>query len=39
MKKEKDEDLSGVLIEPIKNKWFYLMKTYLKIFYYKITLR
>ncbi len=39
MNTENTEDVSEVSIKPIKNKWFYLIKTYLKIFYYKITLR
>jgi hypothetical protein len=36
MKKENTDDVSEIAVKPIKNKWFYNIKNFIKILYYKL---
>jgi hypothetical protein len=39
MKNENIDDVSAIAVKPIKNKWFYDIKTFIKVIYYKLITR
>jgi hypothetical protein len=34
-----EDDISKIAVKPLKNKWFYDIKMYIKILYYKMILK
>jgi len=39
MKNENTDDVSEIAVKPIKNKWLYNIKNFIKIIYYRLIIK